>query len=191
MLMITCTKRIKRVLFGLVLTVLSIQSVFAQPFIEEIRAYAKQDSISFPGTGHILFIGSSSLTLWKDVQEYFPGKKIVNRGFGGSSLPDLIRYADKVIFPYKPRKVVIYCGENDIASSDTLSPYTVAARFATLFFLIRSRLPNVPVVFVSLKPSPSRAQMMPRMAQTNLLIREFMKSQKHTSFVMFTMPCSI
>jgi lysophospholipase L1-like esterase len=181
--MIAAYNKIKKFALGLLLALLSSHPVFAQPFIEEIKAFAKQDSISFPGTGHILFIGSSSFTLWKDVQDYFPAKKIVNRGFGGASLPDLIRYADRVIFPYRPRKVVIYCGENDIASSDTISPSTVAARFTSLFVLIRRRLPSVPIVFVSLKPSPSRAHIMPRVAESNHLIKQFLKTQKYTVFV--------
>ncbi len=103
---------------------LSLQNVCAQQhpaFWEEIQIFKKQDSIHFPTKHAILFVGSSSFTKWTDVQNYFPKYKIINRGFGGSSLSDVIRYADDIIFPYHPKQVVIYCGENDLAASDTLS----------------------------------------------------------------------
>jgi len=70
-----------------------------QPFRGEISAFKKQDSVSFPAPQSILFIGSSSFRMWKDINEYFPGYPIINRGFGGSTLPDLIRYEEDIIFP--------------------------------------------------------------------------------------------
>src|SRR5215210_929625 len=74
------------------------------PFRSEIQAFKKQDSLAQQPTNAILFVGSSSFRLWKDVQQAFPAHTIVNRGFGGSSLPDVIRYADDIIFPYKPKQ---------------------------------------------------------------------------------------
>lgn len=70
----------------------------------------------------MLFVGSSSFTKWTDVQNYFPGYKIINRGFGGYSLPDVIRYADNIVFPYHPKQIVNYCGENDLAAADSVTP---------------------------------------------------------------------
>jgi lysophospholipase L1-like esterase len=153
------------------------------PFWNDIQAFKKQDSVSFPGTGKILFVGSSSFTKWKDVQDYFPGYPIVNRGFGGSSLPDVIRYREDVIFPYKPKQIVIYCGENDLAANDTVSAATVVKRFKELFSLIRGRFKNVPVAFVSLKPSPSRAHLFPKMLEANLTIKNYLKKQKKAVFI--------
>jgi lysophospholipase L1-like esterase len=153
------------------------------PFWNDIQDFKRQDSISFPGTGKILFVGSSSFTKWKDVQSYFHGYPIVNRGFGGSSLPDVIRYREDVIFKYKPRQIVIYCGENDLAASDTVSAATVIKRFKELFSLIRGRFKNVPVAFVSLKPSPSRQHLMPKMLETNLAIKNYLKKQKKAAFI--------
>jgi len=153
------------------------------PFWEDIQVFKKQDSISFPGTGKILFVGSSSFTNWKDVQSYFPGYPIINRGFGGSSLPDVIRYREDVIFKYKPKQIIIYCGENDLAASDTVSAETVIARFKELFHLIRGRFKKIPVVFISLKPSPSRQHLMPKMLIANLAIKNYLKKKKKTVFI--------
>ena len=73
------------------------------PFWDDIQAFKHQDSIQMPPQHAILFVGSSSFTKWTDVQNYFPGYTIINRGFGGSSLPDVIRYENDVIFKYKPK----------------------------------------------------------------------------------------
>ena len=155
----------------------------AQPFSGDIAAFKKQDSVSFPPKKAILFIGSSSFTMWKDVNEYFPGYKIINRGFGGSTFPDVIRYTDDILFPYEPRQVVIYCGENDLAFSDTVTATTVFQRFEKLFSMIRNRLPKSSIVYVSIKPSPSRENLLPKMREANGLIRNFLKKKKRTAFV--------
>lgn len=127
----------------------------AQAFAGEIKAFKQQDSVSFPPKGAILFVGSSSFRFWTDVDQYFPGYTIINRGFGGSSFPDVIRYAPDIIFPYQPKQIVIYCGDNDFAASDSVSSQTVFGRFKELFTLIRAKMPDVNIVFVSMKPSPT------------------------------------
>jgi len=174
-----------RLILPLVLAVAFTQ-LQAQPgtaFWSDIQAFHKADSLHAPAAKQILFVGSSSFTMWKDVQTYFPAYPIINRGFGGSSLPDVIRYAEDVIFRYNPRQIVIYCGENDLAASDTVSAATVVQRFKTLFSMIRTRMPHVPVAFVSLKPSPSREHLMPKMLEANVAIRQFLKKKKKTTFI--------
>ena len=154
----------------------------AQPFADEIRAFKKADSERFPPKNAILFVGSSSFRKWTDVQDYFPGYTIVNRGFGGSTLPDVIRYTNDIIIPYASRQVVIYCGENDLASSDTVTASIVVERFKTLFYLIRNQLPGVPILFVNLKPSPSRQKLWPAMLEANVRIRQFLKQRRRTAY---------
>ena len=153
------------------------------PFAKDIAAFKKQDSISFPRKNAILLVGSSSFTKWKDVQEYFPGYPIINRGFGGSVLPDLIRYAKDIIIPYRPKQVLVYCGDNDLASSDTITPEIVTRRFTQLFYIIRKALPSTEITYVSIKPSPSRYRLMSKMKQTNAMIRSFLKTKKNTSYI--------
>jgi lysophospholipase L1-like esterase len=157
--------------------------VTAQSFYEDIQAFKKQDSINFPPKQAILFVGSSSFTNWKDVQNYFPQFTIVNRGFGGSSISDVIRYADDIIFPYQPKQIVIYCGENDLAGADTVTGKMVYQRFVDLFTLIRNKMPAVPVIFISLKPSPSRWQLKDKMIAANELIKKYLSKKKKTSFI--------
>ncbi len=179
--------RMNRIFFVLLALVLWSQVSISQqanpPFWNDIQAFKKQDSAQQPSTGAILFIGSSSFTNWRDVQTYFPDRTIINRGFGGSSLPHLILYADDLIDPYQPRQIVIYCGENDLAASDTVSAQTVVSRFQQLFGIIRAKQPKVPVVFISIKPSPSRQHLMPKMVEANEAIKKFLKKQRNTQYV--------
>ena len=152
-------------------------------FYNDIQAFKQQDSSSFPAKNAILFVGSSSFTKWKDVQDYFPQYTIINRGFGGSTLPDVIRYANDIIIPYHAKQIVIYCGENDLASSDTVTAAQVLQRFKLLFSIIRKDNPAVAVAFVSLKPSPSRKQLWPKMIQANQLIKQYLSTKKKTAFI--------
>jgi len=175
----------QKYLYGLLIVLLGFTEVHAQhtPFYSNIQKFKSQDSISFPPKDAILFIGSSSFTKWTDVQDYFPDFTIINRGFGGSSLPHLILFANDIIFPYKPRQIVIYCGDNDLAASDTVTAETVYNRFKQLFHLIRAKLPGVSIAYVSIKPSPSRQRLMPKMSKTNSLIKKFLKKNKNTAFI--------
>jgi len=161
----------------------SLQAQKVPPFYSDIQSFKKQDSIHFPPRHAILFVGSSSFTKWTDVQNYFPEHTIINRGFGGSSFPDVIHYADDIIFPYLPKQVVIYCGENDIAGADTVAVQTVFERFKQLFKMIRSRLENASVLYISMKPSPSRQKLMPKFEEANELIKDYLGKKKKAVFI--------
>lgn len=178
-------KQIHNSFICLVVSVFAFQLLNAQqpPFYDEIQTFKKQDSVSSQPKNAILFVGSSSFTKWQDVPSYFPGYTIINRGFGGSSLPDVIRYAHDIILPYHPKQVIIYCGDNDLASSDTVTPQVVTGRFKKLFNIIRSNLPGTKITYVSIKPSPSRKHLMPKMKQANLMIKSFLQKQENTSFI--------
>jgi lysophospholipase L1-like esterase len=151
------------------------------PFWSEIAEFRRKDSIQRPPANAILFVGSSSFRKWTGVQNDFPGYPIINRGFGGSTLDDVIRYAGDIIYPYRPKEVVVYCGDNDLAAGK--SAKKVYKRFVRLYDMIRKRLGNIDIVYVSIKPSPSREKLMPEMEQTNDLIRNFMAERSHASFV--------
>ncbi len=176
-------RKLKVLLFLLLYSGLLFSQDQKPAFWDDIQDFKKQDSASFPPQNAILFIGSSSFTMWKDVQQDFPKYKIINRGFGGSALLDQIRYVKDVIFPYKPKQIIIYCGENDIAASDTVTGQDVSKRFQKLFSLIRNKYPTVQITYISMKPSPSRELLMPKMRRGNELIKKFLLSKKKTAFI--------
>lgn len=156
------------------------KTITTPPFWNDIQQFKKQDSISFPPKNAILFIGSSSFTKWTDVKEYFPGYTIINRGFGGSTLLDQIRYANDIIFPYEPKQIVIYCGENDLASSDTVTAAMVFDRFKQLYHIIREKT-QAPIAYISMKPSPSRRHLFEKMQEANRAISSFLFENEKTS----------
>lgn len=158
-------------------------SGFSQPFINEIMAFRKQDSLNPPPTGKVLFLGSSSFTNWKDVQSYFPNSTIINRAFGGSALIDLDFYFNDILPAFKPRQIVMYCGENDLANTDTVSALTVLHRFKIVYERMRAIYPNVPFVYISIKPSPSRWHLREKAKAANALIQSFLSTQKNCTWI--------
>ncbi len=154
------------------------------PFQNEINAFKKEDSLQPPPKNAILFIGSSSFRMWSDVQKDFSGYTIINRGFGGSTLPDVIHFAPDLIFPYQPKQLVIYCGDNDLAADSTVLGQTVLERFKALYKIIRDTLgEEVNVAFVSVKPSPSRENLLPEMIVANTLIEQYLSKEKNAAFI--------
>ena len=171
------------VLFLGILTA-TAQTTSTIPFQAEIDVFIKKDSIAMPADNSILFVGSSSFNYWKDISNYFPGYPIINRGFGGSSLTDIIHFNQETILKYKPKQIYIYCGENDIAASDTITPQIVFERFKTLYIIIRNHLGSkIPIMYVSIKPSVARWSMEDKFVTANSLIRNFINKQKQTQFL--------
>ena len=156
-----------------------------KPFWKEVQEFKKIDKENPIQKKPILLVGSSSFTYWKDVNDYFPNKNIVNRAFGGSRLLDLNYYADDLLNPYNPRQIVIYCGEKDIAT-DNPTAAEVFERFKTFFGKIRQKYPRVPVAYVSIKYSPSREKFWPEVTEVNALIKSYLKTQKKAKYIDIT-----
>jgi len=153
------------------------------PFWNDIQTFKKQDSITLPSQYKTLFIGSSSFTIWKTLDKDLPEYAPLNRAFGGSTLLDVIRYRKDIIDKYNPEKIIIYCGENDIASSDTVTGKIVLNRFKELHSHIREKFPTINIYYISIKPSPSRWSMRERMIDANRQIKKYCKKQKNTYYI--------
>ncbi len=146
----------------------------------ELRAFEHQDRMAPPAPGQILFLGSSSIRLW-DLEESFPGLDALNRGFGGSHVSDSLLYAERLVFPYRPRKMVFYAGDNDIASGK--SPESVLQDYQDFVTKVRKELPDLPIVYISIKSSPDRWEFVEKMRETNRLIRVFTESDERLEFL--------
>ena len=171
-------------LLAVVFVASSVESIAqdTHAFSEEIAEYKRLDSIKFPPKNEILFVGSSSIRFWNNVQQMFPGFKVINRGFGGSTLNDLNHYLDQIVIPYQPRQIVLYSGENDLAM-DTIKSQELLRRFHVVFGRIRRALPQAKIIYVSIKPSPSRAHLFNEMKVSNMLIKDYLGRQPNTVFV--------
>jgi len=159
--------------------------IFAQqgfPFANEIRAFKHQDSLNFPKPDGILFIGSSSVRLWGDLEQRFPNAPIIKRGVGGSELWQLVDYfTPYILFPYHPRKIFIYAGENDIAAGKTAQ--YLADEFAKLWTMINQKLPSAEIYFMSVKPSPCRAKYYDEVAKANTLIKTYLADKPKSHYL--------
>ena len=131
-----------------------------------IEAFVAADRVDPPAPGGIVFVGSSSIRLWPDLERAFAPLPVIGRGFGGATLDDVLRHADRIVLPYRPSVVVVYAGENDIGTG-TATPEDVVANLRRLVERIRGSQPQAQVVFLSLKPSPARLSLWPAMVQAN------------------------
>lgn len=152
------------------------------PFEKEIRAFEAADRTQPPPKDAVLFIGSSTIRLWKSLPSDFPGLTVINRGFGGSQIADSVRYADRIAIPYHPRRIVMYAGDNDLAAGKT--PQQVLADFHAFVKKVRDGLGDrVPITYISIKPSLKRWALVDRIKEANALIAQEGKSQKNVDFV--------
>lgn len=145
-----------------------------------IRDFEAKDRAQPPAQGGAVFVGSSSIRLW-DLAKSFPGRRAINRGFGGSQLADAVRYADRIVIPYAPAVVVLYAGDNDLAAGK--SPEQVSGDFRQFAAKVRRALPKTRIVYLGVKPSPSRWKLIEKVRQTNALIREFAAKDARLVFV--------
>jgi len=163
-------------LFAACVVTMNVYGQRGFPFDGEIRAFRHQDSLSFPKPNGILFIGSSSIRLWNDLEQRFAPSPIIKRGVGGSELWQLVDYfTPYILFPYHPRKIFIYAGENDIAGGKTAS--FVSAEFTKLWTIIHQQLPDAEIYFMSIKPSPVRFKFYPQVDQANELIKTYLSNK--------------
>ena len=120
----------------------------------EINSLTEIDLKQTPPKDAVLFVGSSSIRSWKNLRRDFPQLNLINRGFGGSRLEDVNFYFDRIVAPYNPKTIVLYAGENDV--NDGIAPEKVLADFQQFSKMVRARFPKAKLIYVSLKPSPTR-----------------------------------
>jgi lysophospholipase L1-like esterase len=147
-----------------------------------IEAYEKNDAIKMPAPGGIVFTGSSSFTKWQNAAEDLAPLPIINRGFGGSTFPEVIYYAPRNVLKYNPKTIVTYC-ENDMFGKKPKTPEQVRDEYVTFVKLVRGKLPDVQLYFVSLKPSPSRWAKKDDVIKANQLIQEYIKKDKKHHYI--------
>lgn len=151
-------------------------------FREDIQTILKYDEMYQPQAYPIVFTGSSSIRKWDDLERDFAVYRAINRGVGGTVINDITFYAKELIFNYKPRQVVIYVGENDLPDQ-LVTPDTILAKTVKLFHTIRASLPEVPIAYISIKPSPVRDQYAAKARAANALISKFLSKEKNAVFI--------
>jgi lysophospholipase L1-like esterase len=150
------------------------------PFQSEIAAFEKWDRQNAFPKDPILFVGSSSIRLWQTA-EAFPKAPVINRGFGGSTIADVNHHFDRVVAKYKPRVIILYAGDNDIAAGK--SPQEVSDDFQEFVRRVSESSPRTPIYYISIKPSIARWKMWPKMKQANTMIENLASMNEQIKYV--------
>lgn len=164
----------------------------AQPYTrekdweKEINALLEIDKKQTPPPNAVLFAGSSSIRMWTSLRTDFPNIAVINRGFGGSHLEDLVFFAPKIVLPYKPRKIVVYSGENDIEVGQLAE--NVLADFKAFVDFRDKNLKGVPIIYISMKPSVLRWSKWREIKKGNELIKAESVKNKNVTFVDISEP---
>lgn len=156
-------------LLAFVLLVPSLLFAAPERWAKAIDELTQNDATQPPEPGGVVFVGSSSIVGWKSLAEDFPGENVIRRGFGGSELEDSVAYADRIVIPYKPRIVVLYSGDNDLAGGET--PEEVLGDFRDFVAKVHDALPDTRIVFIAMKPSGSRWSLRENYEKANALIQ--------------------
>ncbi len=155
----------------------------APTLAEEVAAFAEIDRASPPPAQPVVFVGSSSIRRWTDLEHEFEDLTAMNRGFGGSQTSDAIRFVDELVNAYAPRAVVVYEGDNDLDASTGKTADDVFAAFRTLVERIHAKSPAAHVYFLAIKPSKLRWARWPEMDRANALIRNWSTGVPAVSFI--------
>ena len=147
---------------------------------KEIAAIEKRLTTMPPMADPILFAGSSSIRLW-DVTKAFPKSNVVNVGFGGSEVRDTTHFVERIVLKWKPKAIVLYAGDNDIANGRT--PRQVSDDFKELVKTIHAKLPQTTIHFIAVKPSPSRMKLFDKQTEANKLVKSYCQSDPKLNYI--------
>ncbi len=177
----------KKQIFILSFLFIGITNVnFAQKKLDKFESviikYEAQDQQNGYQPGAILFTGSSSIRMWKSLSTDMSPMPVINRGFGGSTIPEVTYYADRILLPHQPKIIVFYCGENDLSNDEAKSGLPLKS-FKQFYRYMEQNLPETKVFFIAIKPSISRWHYWPKMAEANEKLKKFMNSKDNYYFV--------
>ena len=156
-------------------------SIDLDRFAREIDQFDEADRTTPPAPGGIVFVGSSTIRMWTTLAEDFAGLPVLNRGFGGSTFPEALHYLQRTVVRYHPRTVVVYEGDNDLASGRT--PQQIADDYRVFVRDVRDSLPNARIVFLAIKPSPSRWKLESQRREANRLVSAIVSTDPNQTFV--------
>ncbi len=141
------------------------------PFEPEVRAFEFLDRTHPLPVNPVLFVGSSSFRLWPNLPGAFPGWNVLNRGFGGSRMSDLLRLFPRLVTRYRPGLIFVYEGDNDLAGG--VPPTLVARQFEEFVARCHEEVPGTPIVLLAVKPSPLRSALQSVQSDLNQQLQQF------------------
>jgi lysophospholipase L1-like esterase len=158
-----------------------LQRAVADRWEQTLAAFAAADLKNAPPHGAVLFVGSSSIRLWDNLEEQFKDARVLKRGFGGSRLTDCVKHLDRLVITYQPRLVMLYAGDNDLAEGG--SPEEVLERVKAFADGVHGRLPDTQITFISIKPSPARRTLLDKARAANELVRAYADTHPMVDYI--------
>ena len=148
---------------------------------DSLAAFEKSDRQAPPAPCGELFVGSSSIRLWQHLPDDFRQVKVINRGFGGSTMADCSLLARQLVVQYRPRHVLVYAGDNDLAEGRT--PQQVLESFQQFVQTVRAELPDAKISYISVKPSPLRVSLLDQAREVNALVSRYLAELPNASYI--------
>jgi len=139
------------------------------------------DRTNPPPKGAILFIGSSTIRLWRTLAKDCPDHRVINRGFGGSAILDATHFADRIIFPYAPKMIFLRSGSNDLWGGRP--PEKVFEDFQAFVAAVHAKLPETEIVYTSISPTLARLKQRDQEKRLNTLIEEYTRGKPLLKYV--------
>lgn len=146
-----------------------------------IAAYEAMDRTNPPPKDAVLFIGSSTIRLWRTLAQDFPAHRVINRGFGGSEILDATHFADRIVFPYAPRMIFLRSGSNDLWRGRP--PEQVFADFQEFIAKVQAKLPKVEIVYLSIDPTLARLAQREKEKVLNTLIQDYARGKPRLKYI--------
>ncbi len=148
-----------------------------------IQAFEAEQANSPEPENAVVFVGSSSIRFWRSLEEDMQPLSVIQRGFGGAKLADVVFYADRLITVHEPSAVVVFAGTNDISEEAPKTPESLLASYRHLVTSVRKELPGTPIYYLAITPSPARQAVWPIARRTNRLIEEFSREDESLRFI--------
>jgi len=159
------------------------------PFENDIRKYEERDKDSFPKPGMVLFVGSSSIRLWKTLKNDMDGIPVLNRGFGSAITAHVLYFMDRIVIPYKPSVIVFYCGENDLGIGK--QPTEILAQYREFIERVNKNLPQTRILMLSVKPSMRRSNQLALQKELNGLLEQLCNEYSFVEYVDVASPMMV
>ncbi|MBI2809434.1 MAG: hypothetical protein HYX67_01190 [Candidatus Melainabacteria bacterium] len=150
-------------------------------FENEIRSFEQQVKRTQPPAGQTVFIGSSTFTRWQTLEKDLSDLQPINRGFGGSTIPEINHFETRLLAPLNPSRIVFYAGTNDLAEGHTGAQ--VCDDFKQFVKTAHHDAPNADIYFISMSVAPSRLALQDQFDDGNALIREYINSDPKLHFI--------
>jgi lysophospholipase L1-like esterase len=148
---------------------------------KDVAAFEAADRTNPPPKDATLFVGSSTIVRWTTLQEDFPNQRVINRGFGGNQIVDSTHFADRMIVPYRPRRIFLRAGGNDLHAGK--SPEQVFQDFKDFVATIHAKLPNTEIVYISLAPSIARWEERDATKKLNALVEDYVNKGRRLKYI--------